>query len=38
MCTGLSFVAGVLLLHLDEVEAFGLLVYLMFGLGIFCLL
>ena len=28
--------AGVLLLHLDEVEAFGLLVYLMFGLGIIC--
>lgn len=30
---GLSFVAGVLLLHLEEVEAFGMLVYLMFGLG-----
>ncbi|XP_072039831.1 LOW QUALITY PROTEIN: TBC1 domain family member 1-like [Amphiura filiformis] len=32
-CQGLSFVAGVLLMHLDEEDAFEMLVYLMFGLG-----
>ncbi|XP_023685300.2 TBC1 domain family member 1 isoform X3 [Paramormyrops kingsleyae] len=33
-CQGLSFVAGVLLLHNDEREAFGLLRFLMFDIGL----
>ncbi|XP_048852048.1 TBC1 domain family member 1 isoform X3 [Brienomyrus brachyistius] len=33
-CQGLSFVAGVLLLHMDEREAYGLLRFLMFDMGL----
>ncbi len=32
-CQGLSFVAGVLLMHMDEEQSFEMLVYLMFSLG-----
>uniref|UniRef100_A0A3B3ST51 TBC1 domain family member 4 n=1 Tax=Paramormyrops kingsleyae TaxID=1676925 RepID=A0A3B3ST51_9TELE len=33
-CQGLSFVAGVLLLHMDEEEAFSMLTFLMYDLGL----
>ncbi|XP_034045075.1 TBC1 domain family member 1 isoform X2 [Thalassophryne amazonica] len=33
-CQGLSFIAGVLLLHMDEEEAFNMLKFLMFDVGL----
>ncbi|XP_018601818.2 TBC1 domain family member 1-like isoform X1 [Scleropages formosus] len=33
-CQGLSFVAGVLLLHMDEEEAFDMLAFLMYDMGL----
>lgn len=33
-CQGISFVAGVLLLHMSEEQAFDMLKYLMYDLGI----
>lgn len=33
-CQGLSFVAGVLLLHMSEEEAFSMLKFLMYDMGL----
>jgi TBC1 domain-containing protein 4 len=32
-CQGLSFIAGVLLLHLEEEQAFDMLKFLMYDMG-----